>query len=73
VERAQLVTRMIEHAIRDAANEITDAGGLKMSKAPSFSSAVGESDPAWALAWRVRSAAWLVRHRRLLEAAIQGR
>ena len=73
VERAQLVTRMIEHAIRDAANEITDAGGLKMSKALSFSSAVGESDPAWALAWRVRSAAWLVRHRRLLEAAIQGR
>jgi hypothetical protein len=60
-ERAILVTRMIEHAVRDAANELTDAGGLRMAKAPE-----GPSDPGWAVAWRLRSAAWLVRTKRLI-------
>lgn len=64
-ERAILVTRMIEHAVRDAANELTEAGGLRMAKAPE-----GSSDPGWAVAWRLRSAAWLVRHRAMLEAAL---
>ncbi len=64
-ERTELVTRMIEHAVRDAANELTD-GGLKMAKAPD-----GPADPGWAVAWRLRSAAWLVRHRPLLEAALR--
>lgn len=64
-ERSGLVTRMIEHAVRDAANELTDPGGLKMAKLP-----VGPRDPGWAVAWRLRSAAWLVRHRPLLEGAI---
>jgi hypothetical protein len=62
-ERATLVTRMIEHAVRDAANELTEAGGLRMAKIPE-----GPSDPGWAVAWRLRSADWLVRHRSLLEA-----
>jgi SAM-dependent methyltransferase len=70
-ERAQLVTLMVEHAIRDAANEITDAGGLEMANAPSLPPGGPEVDPSWALTWRVRSAAWLVRHRQLLEAAIR--
>jgi SAM-dependent methyltransferase len=69
-ERGQLVTRMIEHAIRDAANEVVDPGSVNMAKAPSAPSGTHDSERAWALAWRVRSAAWLVRHRRLLEAAI---
>jgi hypothetical protein len=64
-ERANLVTRMIEHAVRDAANELTEAGGLRMAKAPE-----GPSDLGWAVAWRLRSAAWLVRHRPTLEAAL---
>lgn len=63
--REELVTRMIEHAVRDAANELTDPGGLKMAKAPE-----GPDDPGWAVAWRLRSAAWLVRHRPLLESAL---
>ena len=64
-ERTHLVTRMVDHAVRDAGNEFRQAGGLKMSKAPT-----DPSDPAWGIAWRIRSAAWLVEHRRLLEAAI---
>ena len=70
-ERGQLVSRMIEHAIRDAANEIVDPGGVKMAKAPSAPSGRQDPERAWALAWRVRSAAWLVRHRQLLQAAIE--
>jgi hypothetical protein len=61
-ERAELVTRMIEHAVRDAANELTLSGGLSMAKAPD-----GPADPGWAVAWRLRSAAWLIRHRPHLE------
>ena len=67
-DRTQLVTRMVDHAVRDAGNELSQAGGLKMAKAPTR-----PEDPGWAVAWRVRSAAWLVAHRRLLEAAVRGR
>jgi hypothetical protein len=59
---------MIEHAIRDAANELDEVAGLKMAKAPS--PGVGSGHPGWALAWRVRSAAWLVHNRELLETAL---
>ena len=64
-ERTGLVTRMIEHAVRDAANELTDPGGLKMAALPAR-----PEDPGWAVAWRLRSAAWLVRNRPLLETAV---
>lgn len=64
-ERSGLVTRMVEHAVRDAANELTDPGGPKMAQLPAR-----PEDPGWAVAWRLRSAAWLVRQRPLLEAAI---
>ena len=66
-ERAHLVTRMVDHAVRDAGNELTQAGDrpLKMAKAPT-----DPSDPGWAIAWRIRSAAWLVAHRGLLESAL---
>jgi hypothetical protein len=59
-ERAELVTRMVELAIRDAANELDDPAGLNIAKAD-----------GWGLAWRVRSAAWLVGHRDLLESALR--
>lgn len=65
-ERAQLVTRMIDHAVRDAANETLEDGALMMAKRPT-----GPDDPGWGVAWRIRSAWWLVRHRELLDAALR--
>ena len=59
-ERKALVTRMIEYAIRDCAAEAVRAGITPES---------GDPEPLWALAWRARSAAWLLRHRPLLERA----
>jgi hypothetical protein len=64
-DRAGLVTRMIDFAVRDAAHEIDMDGGLRMAKRPT-----GPGDPAWGVAWRIRAAAWLVQHRALLEAAL---
>jgi Ser/Thr protein kinase RdoA (MazF antagonist) len=62
-ERDGLVTRMIEYAIRDCAAEAITA---QLNP--------GSTDPAplWALAWRARSAAWMLRHRAMLERAIVG-
>jgi hypothetical protein len=65
--RSQLVSRMIDHAVRDAANELDQSSGVRMAKRPT-----GPDDPGWAVAWRLRSAAWLVAHRALLEGAIGG-
>jgi hypothetical protein len=58
-ERGGLVTRMIEYAIRDCAAEAAQV-------------TPDSADPAtlWALAWRSRAAAWMIRHRTLLENAI---
>jgi Phosphotransferase enzyme family len=60
-ERNGLVTRMIEYAIRDCAAEAVRAQVTPDSTDPA---------PLWALAWRSRSAAWMIRHRALLENAI---
>jgi hypothetical protein len=60
-ERDGLVTRMIEYAIRDCAAEAVKAQVTPDSSDPA---------PLWALAWRGRSAAWMIRHRALLENAI---
>ena len=65
-DRARLVARIVDHAVRDAGDEVTMAGGLKMAKAP-----IDPSDPGSASAWRIRSAAWLAAHRRLLESALE--
>jgi hypothetical protein len=59
--RRGLVTAMIEYAIRDSAAEATAAGVTPQD---------GDSDALWAIAWRARSAAWMVRHRSLLENAL---
>lgn len=64
-ERAELLHRMIDHAVRDAVNELDDPNALKMAKRPT-----GPDDPGWGVAWRIRSAGWLTRHRALLEAAL---
>ncbi|MEO3810433.1 aminoglycoside phosphotransferase family protein [Sphaerisporangium sp. B11E5] len=59
--REGLVTRMIEFAIRDCAAEATYAGVTWESTDPA---------PLWALAWRSRAAAWMIRNRALLERAV---
>jgi hypothetical protein len=58
--RERLVSAMIEYAIRDSAAEARTAGVTPEST---------DAEPLWAIAWRARSAAWMLRHRRLLERA----
>ncbi len=65
-ERSGLVTRMVDFAIRDAANELDEPGALKMAKRPT-----GPDEPGWGIAWRLRSALWLVQNRALLEASLR--
>jgi Ser/Thr protein kinase RdoA (MazF antagonist) len=62
-ERVGLVERMAHYAIRDCAWEAAWRGVTRESTDP---------EPLWALAWRARSAAWILRHRRLLERAVTG-
>jgi len=61
-QRRGFVTRLIEFAVCDAAWEADDANIDPETT----------THPAalWAMAWRARSAAWMVRHRRTLEAAL---
>jgi hypothetical protein len=60
-DRQGLVTAMIEYAIRDSAAEAVQAGVTPQG---------GDPDALWAIAWRARSAAWMIRHRSLLENAL---
>ena len=62
VDRRDLVGRMIEFAIRDCAAEAVRAGVTPESTNPA---------PLWSLAWRARAADWMLRHRTLLDQAIQ--
>ena len=61
-ERVGLVTHMIEFAIRDCAWEAIRAQVTAEST---------DATPVWALAWRARAAAWMLRHRLMLEQAIE--
>jgi hypothetical protein len=61
-DRDGLVSRMIEVAIRDCAAEAVQAQITPESSDPT---------PLWALAWRARAASWMIRHRTLLEHAVQ--
>ena len=61
-ERAGLVTHMIEFAIRDCAWEAIRAG---------VTPELTDATAVWALAWRARAAAWMLRHRPMLEQAIE--
>jgi Phosphotransferase enzyme family len=60
-DRRGLVTAMIEYAIRDSAAETVQARVTPQS---------GDCGALWAITWRARSAAWMVRHRSLLENAL---
>jgi len=63
-DRGALVPAMIGYAIRDSAAEAIQAGVTPESR---------DSAALWAVAWRARSAAWMVRHRSLLENALSVR
>ena len=58
---ALIVDKMIEFAIHDAANEAIEHQVTPETR-----------DPAalWGIAWRTRSASWMLRHRPTLEAAL---
>jgi hypothetical protein len=60
--RRGFVEQLIEFAICDTANEADDAAVTPGTTAHPVA--------LWAMAWRARSAAWMVRHRRLLETAL---
>jgi hypothetical protein len=59
-DRRDVVTTMIEYAIRDSAAEAIQA---------QVTPDQGDTAALWAIAWRARSAAWMIRHRHLLEHA----
>jgi hypothetical protein len=61
-QRAGLVSRMIEFAVRDCAAEAARARVTPESAG---------SAVTWALAWRARAGSWMIRHRTLLEGAVQ--
>ena len=61
-QRRGFVQRMIELAIYDTAGEANDAAVTPEMTAHPVA--------LWAMAWRARSAAWMIRHRRILEAAL---
>ena len=60
--RRGLLDRIIEFAITDTASEADDA-----EVAPETTS---HSIALWSMAWRARSAAWMIRHRRTLDAGL---
>jgi hypothetical protein len=62
-QRAGFLTTIIEFAITDTAWEADDAGVTpEMTSHPVA---------CWAMAWRARSAAWIIRHRPALESALE--
>jgi hypothetical protein len=59
--RARLPAAIIEFAVHAAANEAIEAHVTSESL---------DAAPLWGIAWRARGAAWLLRHRPLLERAL---
>ena len=68
VDRVGFVDRMIEFAIRSARDEAVSSrvGPDTVSPSPTGFPLL------WAVAWRARSAAWMLDHKAILEAAIEG-
>lgn len=61
-ERAGLVRRMIEGAVRGCANDTDEAGITR--------SFLGPHPMVWGMAWQVRGAVWILDHRTLLNRAL---
>ena len=58
-QRVDFVEKMIEFAVHDAAAE-----------AATVSPSTEEATPLWGITWRVRSAAWMMQHRSVLQAGV---
>jgi hypothetical protein len=75
-DRTRLVDRMIEVAVRSAAQEAIDAGVSATTTSPATIGRMGGGPPTsghdllWAISWRARSAAWMLEHRRVLARAL---
>lgn len=63
-QRRGFFGQIVEFAICDAAWEADDAAVTPETTAHPIA--------LWAMAWRARSAAWMIRHRRIFEAALTG-
>ncbi|HYN93580.1 MAG TPA: phosphotransferase [Pilimelia sp.] len=61
-QRQGFVDRMVEYVVSDTAFEADDAGVTPDT--------VSHPTALWAMAWRARAGAWLVRHRRTLQNAL---
>jgi hypothetical protein len=76
-QRARLVEDMIEVAVGTAAQEAVDAGVSPNATRPAAMGLLGGGSPLqghellWAMTWRTRSAAWMLRHRRTLAHALR--
>jgi len=66
-EREGFVDKMVEVAVRDAAG---DAIEHAVTPTTTTGQAANGYPFAWGMAWRIRSAAWMLRHRSILEASV---
>jgi hypothetical protein len=64
-QRRGFVERIIEFVVRDTANEADSAGVMPDTSVDSLDRQV-----PWAMAWRARAGAWLVRNRQTLQNAL---
>lgn len=78
-ERASVLDRMIEIAVRSAAQEALDAGVTADGVSPASMGRLSGGAPTfghdllWAISWRTRSAAYMLRNRDALDALIRRR
>jgi hypothetical protein len=74
--RVGLVDAMVEVAVRTSAQEAIDSGVTPDGVQPTGVGLLGGGpaftghDLLWAVTWRTRSAAWMLRHRATLENAL---
>jgi hypothetical protein len=75
-DRSQLADAMIEVAVRTAAQEAADSGVTYSSLQPHEYGQLGGGPPlsghelTWAMAWRIRSARWMIENRSRIAGAI---
>ena len=66
--RRGLLDRILEFVVHDTAEQ-ADEAGVTPDTLDLRVDALG-FNPLWALAWRARAAAWILRHRRFLQNAL---
>jgi hypothetical protein len=64
-ERRRLVDLVIEFAVHSVANEADEARLLPDTPVSEL-----DRELPWAMAWRARAAAWMIRHRQVLREAL---